>query len=112
MPLGNFGNFLHPTLPVSFGGDTKSCWSVLSGVYASGSNVYTDSDQKECKGKCSSSSGEVKKQLDSLRRCQSLEEVQKLHEAGEHEKVVELLLTAEEKNKVRCRPLSVKLLPT
>ena len=52
----------------------------------------------------------MKKQLDSLRRCQSLEEVQKLHEAGDHKKVVELLLSAEEKNKVRRRPLSVKLL--
>ena len=28
------GNFVHPTLPVSFGRDTKSCWSLQSGVYA------------------------------------------------------------------------------
>ena len=27
---GNFGNFLYPTLPVSFGRDTKSRWSLLS----------------------------------------------------------------------------------
>ena len=32
-PFGNFGNFLYPTLPVSFGGDTKSRWSLLSCVY-------------------------------------------------------------------------------
>ena len=36
-PLGNFGNFLYPTLPVFFGGDTKSCWSLLFDVYAMGS---------------------------------------------------------------------------
>ena len=28
-----FVNFLYPTLPVSFGRDTKSRWSLLSGVY-------------------------------------------------------------------------------
>ena len=28
-----FGNSVYPTLPVSFGGDTKSSWSLLSGVY-------------------------------------------------------------------------------
>ena len=32
--LRNFGNSVHPALPVSFGGDTKSYWSLLSGVYA------------------------------------------------------------------------------
>ena len=31
------GNFLYPTLPVSFRRDTKSRWSLLSGVYARGS---------------------------------------------------------------------------
>ena len=36
-PLGNFGNLLYPTLPVSFGRDTKSRRSLLSGVYARGS---------------------------------------------------------------------------
>ena len=32
----NLGNFVHPTLPVSFGRDTKSrCrWSFLAGVYS------------------------------------------------------------------------------
>ena len=38
-PLGNFGNFLYPTLPVSFGRDTKSRWSLLSGAYARGSKI-------------------------------------------------------------------------
>ena len=38
-PLGNFGNFLYPTLPVSFGRDTKSHWSLLSGAYARGSKI-------------------------------------------------------------------------
>ena len=33
----NFGNFVHHTLPVSFGRDTNSQWSLLSGVYI----VYT-----------------------------------------------------------------------
>ena len=36
-PFRNLGNFVHPTEPVSFGRDTKSRWSVLSGVYARGS---------------------------------------------------------------------------
>ena len=34
--LRNFVNFVYPTLPVSFGGETKSCRSLLSGVYARG----------------------------------------------------------------------------
>ena len=33
----NFGNSVHPDLPVSFGWDGKSRWSLLSGVYARGS---------------------------------------------------------------------------
>ena len=37
--LRNFGNSVYPTLPVSFGGDTKSLWSLLSDVYASGSKI-------------------------------------------------------------------------
>lgn len=36
--------------------------------------------------------GEVRKQKESLERCQSLEEVHRLHDTGEHDKVVELLL--------------------
>ena len=31
--LCKVGNFVYPTLPVSFGGDTKSRRSLLSGVY-------------------------------------------------------------------------------
>ena len=37
IPLRNFGNSVYPALPVSFGGDTKSRRSLLSGVYARGS---------------------------------------------------------------------------
>ena len=33
----NLGNLIYHTLPVFFGGDTKSCWSILPGVYARGS---------------------------------------------------------------------------
>ena len=33
----NFGNSVNPSLPVSFGWDTKSRWSLLCGVYARGS---------------------------------------------------------------------------
>ena len=32
--LRNFGNSVYPALPVSFGGYTKSCRSLLAGVYA------------------------------------------------------------------------------
>ena len=35
--LRNFGNSVYPALPVSFGADTKSRRSLLSGVYARGS---------------------------------------------------------------------------
>ena len=35
-PFRNLGNFVHPTLPLSFGRDSKSRWSLLSGVYARG----------------------------------------------------------------------------
>ena len=31
-PFRSLGNFVHPTLPVSFGRDSKSCWSLLSVV--------------------------------------------------------------------------------
>ena len=31
--------FSYPTLPVSFARDTKSSWSLLSGVYARGSKI-------------------------------------------------------------------------
>ena len=36
-PFRSLGNFVHLTLPVSFGRDSKSRWSLLSGVYARGS---------------------------------------------------------------------------
>ena len=36
-PFRNLGNFFTPHLPVSFGRETKSRWSLLSGVYARGS---------------------------------------------------------------------------
>ena len=35
--VSKLSNFVHLTLPVSFGRDTKSRWSLLSGVYARGS---------------------------------------------------------------------------
>ena len=35
--FGTLANSVYPALPVSFGGDTKSCRSLLSGVYARGS---------------------------------------------------------------------------
>ena len=35
--LWNFSNSVYPALPVSFGGDAKCRWSLLSGVYARGS---------------------------------------------------------------------------
>ena len=37
--LGNFGNSFYPTLPVSFGRDSKSRWSLLSGLCARGSKI-------------------------------------------------------------------------
>ena len=36
-PFRNLGNFVHLKLPVSFGRDIKSRWSLLSGVYVRGS---------------------------------------------------------------------------
>ena len=42
------GNFLYPTLPVSFGRDTKSRWSLLSGVYARGSKRSHQSALEMC----------------------------------------------------------------
>ena len=44
------GNFLYPwpTLPVSFGRDTKSRWSLLSGVYARGSKRPHQSALEMC----------------------------------------------------------------
>ena len=50
-PLQNLGNFFTPHLPVSFGRDTKSRWSLLSGVYARGSK------RSPTGGKCVTCSG-------------------------------------------------------
>ena len=36
--------------------------------------------------------GSVSQQVESLQRCQSLEEVHRLHDAGDHQRVVTLLL--------------------
>ena len=47
-PFGHFGNFLYPTFPVSFGRDTKSRWSLLSGVYARGSKRSHQSALEMC----------------------------------------------------------------
>ena len=35
-PFRSLDNFVHPTLPVSFGKDSKSRWFLLSGVCARG----------------------------------------------------------------------------
>ena len=43
--------FRLPDLPVSFGGDTKSRWSLLSGVYARGSKIsHTGGKCVTCRG--------------------------------------------------------------
>ena len=36
-PFRSWDNFVYPTVPVSFGRDSKSRWSLLSGAYARGS---------------------------------------------------------------------------
>ena len=50
--LRNFGNSVYPALPVSFGGDTKSCRSLLSGVYASGNKISHQSAMEMCNLSC------------------------------------------------------------
>jgi len=50
-PFQNLGNFVHLTLPVSFRRDTKSRWSLLSGVYA------RESKRSHTGGKCVTCSG-------------------------------------------------------
>ena len=47
-PFGNFGNFLYPTLPVSFGRYTKGRCSLLSGVDARGSKRSHQSALETC----------------------------------------------------------------
>ena len=46
--LWNFGNSVYPALPVYFGGDTKSHWSLQSGVYARGSKRSDQSALEIC----------------------------------------------------------------
>ena len=50
-PFRNLDNFIHPPLSVSVGRDTKSRWSLLSGVYARGSK------RSHTGGKCVTCSG-------------------------------------------------------
>ena len=51
MPVQNLGNFVHPTLPVSFGRETKSRWSLLPGVYTRGSKrSHTGGKYVTCRG--------------------------------------------------------------
>ena len=45
--LRNFGNSVYRALPVSFGGDTKSRRSLLSGVYARGSALVSEEEEEE-----------------------------------------------------------------
>ena len=42
------GNSVYPALPVSFGGETKSCRSLLSGVYVRGSKISHQSALEMC----------------------------------------------------------------
>ena len=41
---------LHPTLLVSSTRDTKSCWSLLPGVYTTGSKGHTQGRRVACRG--------------------------------------------------------------
>ena len=50
-PFQNLGNFVHLTLPVSFGRYTKSLWSLLPGVYVRRSKI------SHTGGKCVTCSG-------------------------------------------------------
>ena len=72
--LRNFGNSVYPSLPVSFGGDTKSRRSLLSGVYARGSKIYHQS-ALECVTVVDSSSHSKKNpevRLCGRKRCPAL----------------------------------------
>ena len=46
--IRNFGYSVYPALPVSFGGDTKSRRSLLSGVYARGNKITHRSVLEMC----------------------------------------------------------------
>ena len=61
-PFRNLGNFYTPHLPVSFGSDTKSRWSLLSGVYARGSK------RSHTGGKCVTCSGLTNSREEQLLR--------------------------------------------
>ena len=51
LPFQNLGNFVHPTLPVSFERDNKSHWSLLPGVYVRGSKIsHTGGKCITCRG--------------------------------------------------------------
>ena len=59
-PFRNLGNFVHLTLPVSFGRDTKSRWFFLSGVYARGSKrSHTGGKCVICSGLTNSREGQL-----------------------------------------------------
>ena len=50
-PFRSLANFVYPALPVSFGRDSKSRWSLLSGVYARGSKrSHAGKWKKTCDG--------------------------------------------------------------
>ena len=58
LPFRNLYNFVHPTLPASFGRDSKSLWFLLSGVYArGGERSYAGKIKKIYRGLIISSSG-------------------------------------------------------
>ena len=61
-PFLNLGDFFTPHLPVSFGRDTKSRWSLLSGVYARGSK------RSHTGGKCVTCSGLTNSREEQLLR--------------------------------------------
>ena len=51
-PCQGLGNFVHTTLPVSFGRDTKSRCSLQSGIYVNGSIIsYTGKVEMEQTGR-------------------------------------------------------------
>ena len=59
-PIRNIGIFVHLTLPVSFGRDIKSRWSLLSGVYARGSKrSHTGGKYVTCSGLTNSREGQL-----------------------------------------------------
>ena len=58
--IPSLGNFVHLTLPVCFGRDTKSRWSLLSGVYARGSKIsHTGGKCVTCSGLTNSIEGQL-----------------------------------------------------